>query len=318
MADYKKILARAVEKWPAKVLSIVAAIFLFAFNRMNDLQERFFSVPLHLDIAADLIPSSAYPRNVRITMRGPNSIYHITETDIEARLDCTRITEPGLYRVPVQIQRKGAAAETEILEIITDPAELSLELDTKMTRNVSLTPSFQGYLEPGYEMVSFTLEPNQAVIDGPAKLMSGISELSTDFIDLRGRSADFSARVRIVNPNPFLSVRGDGTAEFRGFIKELIVIKTIEKFPVGVRGLAETFEAALNPPEALVRIHGIQSVLDGLTPGSRALVLSVDCSGVNGAGVYELPLLAATEEGLSVERLEPERITVEIRLKENR
>ena len=126
MVDYRKILVRVAEKWPAKVLSIVAAIFLFAFHRMNDVQERFFSVPLHLDINSELIPSSTYPHNVRITMRGPNSIYHITETDIEARLDFSRFTEPGLYRVPVQIQRKGSAEETEILELIVDPAELSL------------------------------------------------------------------------------------------------------------------------------------------------------------------------------------------------
>ena len=314
--DYKKIIARAAEKWPAKVLSVVAAIFLFAFHRMNDLQERYFSVPLNLDISSNLIPGSDYPRNVRITLRGPNNIYHITETDIEAYLDFAKIAEPGSYRVPVQIRRKGSAAEMEILEIIADPAELSLELDTKITRNVPLTPSFQGYLEPGYEMVSYTLEPNQAVIDGPMKLMSGILELSTDFIDLRGRNAEFSVRVRIVNPNQLIFMRGDGTAEFRGFIKELIVISTIEKFPIGVTGLAETFEAVLNPPEVLVRIRGIQSMLDNVSPESEALLLSVDCGGIGETGVYELPILAVTEEGLSVERLEPETVRVEIRLKD--
>ena len=315
MVNYKKILARAAEKWPAKVLSVVAAIFLFAFHRINELQERFFTVPLHLDIGTELIPSSAYPQNVRIIMRGTNIIYHITETDIEAHLDCTRFTEPGLYKVPVQLRRNGSAAETDFLELTVEPAELSLELDIRMTKNVPLTPSFQGYLEPGFEMVSFTLEPNQAVIDGPMKLMSGVSEISTDFIDLRGRNNDFAVRVGVVNPNPLLSIRGDGTTEFRGLISELIVVRNIEKLPIGVLGIDELFETVLSPPEASLRVHGVMSVLDALNAESTVLRINVDCGGLREAGVYELPLLVTAADGLDVERVEPERITVELHLK---
>ena len=317
MVNYKKILARAAEKWPAKVLSVVAAIFLFAFHRMDDLQERFFSVPLYLEIGTELIPGSEYPQNVRITMRGSNSIYHITEADIEAYLDFTKFTEPGFYKMPVQIRRKGSAMETDILELTADPAELSLELDTRITKNVPLTPSFQGYPEPGFEMVSYTLEPNQAVIDGPMKLMSEISELGTEFIDLQNRNSDFSVRIQMVNPSQLISIRGERTAEFRGLIKELIGIRNIERLPVRIMGLAGNFSAVLNPPAASVRVHGVMSILDSLDADPAALRLNIDCGGINEAGVYELPLLAAAAEELKVERLEPEKITVEIRLKED-
>lgn len=313
MVDYKKVIIRLAERWPAKVISVVAAIFLFAFHHMSDFQERFFSVPLQLDISANLAPAANYPRNVRITLRGTNTIYHISETDIEAHLDLTRYSEPGLYKAQIQIQRKGSAAETEILEIIVDPSELSLELDARIAKNVPLSPSLQGYPEQGFEMVSYSLEPNQAVIDGPMKLLNSIAELSTDFIDLQGRNADFSVKVRIVNPNQLLNIRGDGMAEFRGFIKGLIFINNFDNIPITVTALAEGFEAVLDPPVASVKI---QSMLEEIS--TEMVLLTIDCSGISNAGNYELPLLAGSAKEIKVDRYEPETVKVEIIRKTDR
>ena len=314
--DYKKILARMTEKWPAKVLSVVAAIFLFAFHRMGDLQERHFSVPLHLEIDASLIPGSSFPQNIRITLRGDNKIFQVSEADIEAHLDLSKHLEPGLYKGSVQIVRKGNAAETEIMEIAANPEEISLELDTRMSKTVPLSPQFQGYLEPGYEMVSYFLEPNQAVIDGPMKLVTGVSELATDSIELGSRNSDFAVRVQIINPNRLLIIRGDGTAEFKGFIKELILIKSFENIPIQVKGLGGNLEASLDPLSASIKIQGVQSLLDSVAGEADALVLSVDCSGINGTGSFELPLLVTVKDGLSVERREPETVKAVIRQKE--
>jgi YbbR domain-containing protein len=310
LVDYKKILTRISEKWPAKVLSVVAAIFLFAFHRMGDLQERFFSVPLRLDINSNLVPGSSFPRNVRVTLRGDaNSIYPIEEDDIEVYADLSMFAEPGTYKVLVQIRKKGTAAEAETLEISLDPIEISLELDTKMSKYVPLSPSFQGYLESGYEMVSYTLEPNQVVIDGPLKLLTEISELSTESIDLRSRNTDFSSRVRIMNPNPLLVLRGDGMTEFQGFIRELIEIRNFDNLPITVTGLDDAFEALLEPATASVRIQSVQNQLDDFDAQN---ILTIDCSAVNEEGTYDLPLVVTVGTELTVDRSEPETVRVTI------
>jgi YbbR domain-containing protein len=310
LVDYKKILTRISEKWPAKVLSVVAAIFLFAFHRMGDLEERFFSVPLRLDMSSNLVPGSTYPRNVRVTLRGDaNSIYPIEEDDIEVYADLTMFGEPGTYKVLVQIRKKGTAAEAETLEISLDPIEISLELDTKMSKYVPLSPAFQGYLESGYEMVSYTLEPNQVVIDGPLKLLTGISELSTESIDLRSRNTDFSSRVRIMNPNPLLVLRGDGMTDFQGFIRELIEIRNFDNLPITVTGLDDAFEALLEPATASVRIQSVQNQLDDFDAQN---ILTIDCSAVNEEGSYDLPIIVTVGSELTVDRSEPETVRVTI------
>ena len=311
MADYKNILARITENWPAKVLSIVMAIFIFAFHRMSDIQERFFTVPLHLDIAGNLLPSSSYPQNVRITLRGSNNIYNISENDIEARLDLTKYSEPGVYKTQILLQRKGTAAETEILEISVEPAEVSLEIDSRMSKTVQLVPNFQGYLEQGYEMISYNLEPKQLVIDGPEKLLLLLTEIKTDFIDLRERNNDFITHVRIINPNQLIRIRGDLIAEFRCFIRELIIINNFNNLQINVKNLEDSFEAILDPPVASVRVNGEQSMLERIN--ANMLSLSINCIDIREPGLYELPLLIETEAEVNIARIEPEIIKVEIR-----
>ena len=92
--EYKKIIARIADKWPAKVLSVAAAIFLYAIHSMGDLQERYFSVPLHLELDENMIPSSSYPQNVRITLRGDNNILRL-EIALQFAEDCFNLSARG-------------------------------------------------------------------------------------------------------------------------------------------------------------------------------------------------------------------------------
>jgi YbbR domain-containing protein len=308
--EYKKILARITEKWPAKATSLVFAILLFVFHRMGNLQERFFTVPLQININNNLAPGSDFPQNIRVIIRGDeNSIYHVTENDIEAFLDLTQCNEPGIYKVPVQINKRGAFLETESLQIILEPAEIAMELDTLMSKRLAISPRFQGYLESGYEMVFNSLNPKQVIIDGPMKLVREISELSTELIDLRSRNSDFTIQVRIENPNPLLSIRGSGMAEFSCYISELLMIQHFESLPIGINGLHEELTAVVEPSSASVRIHGVQRELDLL---DQQKILAVDCSAITAPGVYKLPLFVSVPLELTVGRKEPEDVTVTV------
>jgi YbbR domain-containing protein len=312
--DHKKLLARITGNWPAKVTSLVVAIILFAFHRMGELQERFFYIPLQINANANLAPSSPYPRNIRIIVRGnANNIYYVADNDIEVYLDLTRYDTPGIYKVPVELDKKGSALEPEAPEVIVDPVEVTLELDTRMSKQIHLSPRFQGYIEPGFEMVSHSLNPSLVIVDGPAKIMESITELSTELIDLRSRSSDFNVRVQIANPNPLLSIRGDGMAEFAGFIRELIMIKQFVGIPIVIKGLAANMKAVINPSVASVRIQGVQTKQDLL---DERQLLMVDCTSVTEEGLYELPLTVSISPELMADRIEPDHITVIVTLKE--
>jgi YbbR domain-containing protein len=299
----KALLARALEKWPVKVLSIVAAIILFVFHRMGSLQERFFSAPLQLEISGNLVPSNSYPHNIRVTLRGDaNSIYPVSENDIEVYLDLTRLKEPGSMKAPVQVRKKGTALETENIEIGVDPMEVNIELDTKISKYVPVTPKLAGTLENGFELVSYTLEPNQVQIDGPLNLITTIAELATEQIDLTDRNADFIIHMRLASPSPLLSIRGDGLTEFRGVVRESIMIRSFDAVPITITNLREGLRAQVEPATGSLRLEGPQREMEEYQ--MRESLLSVDCSALT-PGTHIVPVKVTAGQGFSVSRRDP-------------
>jgi YbbR domain-containing protein len=312
----RKLLLKIIENWPAKVLSIALAIVLFMFHRMNILENRFFSVPLHLELNGALTPANSYPHTVRVSLRGEaNSIFPILEEDIEAYLDFTRYGEKGTYRAPVQIRRSGSALGVEPLEIAVDPPEVAVELDEKMSKYVPLKPNFEGYLESGYEMVSYTLTPTQVVVDGPRGLLEQVSELPTETIEISGRNEDFTAAVHILNRDSLLQIRGDGMAEFRGFVKKLIIIRNFEDLPIVVSGLDGKFTAVMEVTTGSIRIEGNQTELEYYNPVSNADILTLDCSGITESGSYTLPVQADIPAMFTLIRSDPTAVTIQVREK---
>jgi YbbR domain-containing protein len=312
----RKFLARVAENWPAKVLSVALAIILFMFHRMSTLEDRFFSAPLNVELDSALIPASPYTRMIRVSLRGEaNSIFPILEDDIETYIDLKKYREEGWYRVPVQVRKKGTALGIEPLEISVDPMEISLHLDHKVSKYVPLTVNLQGSLQSGYDLVSYTLVPAEVVVDGPMNAVGAVSELYTDFIDLEGRNGDFSVSVGIMNRDPLLVIRGSGMTEFRGFVRKPVPVRNFEEVPIMVNGLNERFRAELDTRTGSVRIEGEQEYLDSFTPSLS--FLSVDCSTLSHEGVYVLSLTAELPQDLNLVRIEPEEITVSIRLAEN-
>jgi YbbR domain-containing protein len=312
----RKLLQKIIENWPAKVLSIALAIVLFMFHRMSVLENRFFSVPLHLELNNVLTPASSYPHMVRVSLRGEaNSIFPILEEDIEAYLDLSRYNEKGNYRAPVQIRRRGTALGVEPLEISVDPLEIAVELDEKMSKYVPLKPNFEGYLESGYEMVSYTLTPTQVVVDGPRSLVEQIAELPTETIEIGGRSEDFTTTVHILNRDSFIQIRGDGMAEFRGFVKKLIMIRSFDDLPVMISGLDDKFTTVMEVTRGSIRIEGNQDELEYYNPASNTNILTLDCSGITEAGSYTLPVQADIPAMFTLIRSDPTAVTIQVREK---
>jgi len=307
----RKIFAKAVENWPAKVLSIATAIILFVFHRMSTLEERFFSVPLIVEHRSGLMPSSSYPRMIRVSLHGEaNSIFPIQESDIEVYVDLNKFQLPGTYVVPVQWRKTGTAQGVEPLQITVDPMEISLSLDLKISKFVPITANLQGHVEPGFNLTSYSLNPAQIIIDGPAGLMGGISELYTDPIDLDGRRSEFSVTVNILNRDPLIIIRGTGTTDFRGNINQIISVRNIPDVSISVTGVKEGLAGELVTRTGSIRLEGVnQAAVNSFSLPPE--FLKVDCSGISEPGIYVLGVIAADVQNISL-RIEPPEVQIVI------
>ncbi|GHV25218.1 hypothetical protein AGMMS4952_02440 [Spirochaetia bacterium] len=305
------IIAAIAENWPAKVISMALAILLFLFHRMSLQEERFFSVPLGIETGSDLVPAAPYPGMIKITLRGDaNTIYPIQEDDIQAYIDLEKYNGPGTYRAPVRIHKKGTALRAETLEIFVDPLEVMLVLDERLSKTVPVKVTFRGALESGYELSEYTLDPAHVVIEGPAGLLTGVAELSTDFIDLGGRSGDFSTAVRLLHPEPLLIIRGSGLIEFQGSIREQLRVQNFENLPIRLDNLEDRFSGVLETGSGSVRIEGGQIMFNNIQ--AQDVSLSVDCSSVDSTGEFLLPVSAVVPPLFTLIRQDPENVRIKI------
>jgi hypothetical protein len=312
--NLNKLLSRVAENWLAKVLSIALAIIIFAFHRMSSLEDRFFSVPLTVELNSTLAPASPYTRMVRVSLRGEaTSVYPILEDDIEAYIDLKKYDLPGSYRAPVQIRKLGTALGVDPLEISVDPIEISMELDQKISKYIPLTANLGGSLQAGYDLISYTLTPAQVVVDGPLSILGTLTGLSTEYIDLNDRNGDFSLMVNIFNRDPLLVIRGSGSAEFHGFVRQTVPVRNFTDLPLAVKGLAGELAGETDIKTGSVRLEGVQNGLDGFVPPPDFLFL--DASGITGPGTFTLPVQANLPEGFKLLRQEPLEVemTVSVR-----
>jgi hypothetical protein len=309
--NYRKWIARAVENWPAKVLSLALAIVLFVFHRMSTLEERFFTVPLNIERKGALMPSSSYPRMIRVSLKGEaNSIYPIMEEDIEVYVDMEMFTVPGRYNVPVQWRKKGSAQGVEPLQVTVEPIEITISLDHKVSKFVPLAASLRGQVETDFTMTSYSLNPTQVIIDGPAELMGKVTELYTDPIDLDGRSEDFKLNVNILNSDPLIVLRGTGTTEFSGNISRIIPVRKINNIPIAISGLMDGLSGELEIKTAGIHLEGEnQNAVQQFTPSPGFLY--IDCSGITEPGIYVLKVNALPAENVDI-HMEPEEIEIQI------
>jgi len=217
-----KLLSKIIEKWPVKVLSVAAAILIFIFYRMNNLETRFFTSPIIIISSETLIPANSFTGSVRISIRGEaDGIQPILEEDIETYIDLSRYTNEGNYRVPVQIRKKGSALGIEPLEISVLPIEIQMTLEQRITKDVAVFPVFHGTVAQGFELTYQSLIPGSVVAEGPRGAFDNHFEFNTEIINLDRRIDDFSVMVNVINENPLITIHGNRIMEFRGHIKRI-------------------------------------------------------------------------------------------------
>jgi len=296
---------------PVKVICLTAAVILFLFHRVNTMTERFFSVPLEVSTPPGLAISSAYPKTVRITLRGTeDAIYPILEEDIQADANLESHKSAGVFRVPVRITRRGTAASVEPLEIKVEPTEMTFTLEPLAERKVTVEPDLRGAPSYGYQVVQSSVAPESVLVRGARTRVQALSTLSTEEIDLSGHSASFSQRVKVLSPNPLVRIVGDAAVDFHAIIQESVISRAFDGVPMAAAGIPAHLALRSTLPLGAVTLQGMQLALDSVQADQVRLIL--DFSAVHRAGEYTLHPRPEAPAGFTILDWSPREVTVDM------
>ncbi len=306
----KPSLERLFDDWPAKVLSLAGAIALFFFYQFNRLEERPLSVPLVVVSNDEFVPASAYPRTVRLVLRGEtNGIYSVLEGDLEATIDLRGYTAAGVWRVPVRVEKRGSALGIDPLEISVDPPDVALAIERRVVKEIPVVPTFRGFLEPGYELAGFMLSPPRVEVAGPASVMGSLGDAATEPIELTGRADNFSVATRIALRDPLVSLLSSRSIDFSAEVKKALVYRSYQDLEIRLSGLRDGL-ATDDAFTGAARLAGSSLELESFKPGVG--VLEADLSAIAEPGTYAVAVTPRFPAGLDVESWSPMVISITV------
>jgi YbbR domain-containing protein len=307
----KPLIDKLLDDWPVKILSLAGAVVLFFTYQLNRLEERPLSVALRVITNDDFVPASPYPPTVRLVIRGePNVIFSVLDGDLEAVLDLTTYTAPGVWRIPVRVEKRGSALGVDPLEIRIEPGEVTLTLEPRAVKELQIVPSFRGFLASGHELTGFRMNPPRIEAVGPSSLIAKLGDATTEAIELSGRSEPFTVTTRVVAKDPLISYLSTDVVEFTADVRKAIVFKTFQDIPVEAYGLQPDLMINGSLPVGSVRVSAARSILDSFVP--TAGLLRVELSQILEPGVHTIAVVPVFPEGFKVESWLPMVVALDI------
>ena len=309
MLKLKKFGKVLIENWPAKILSLAIAVFLFYFYKINSTEIRYISVPLEIYLHSDFIASDAYPNEARVTLRGsPGAVSLVQENDIIAYADFTERDEKGVYREPVRIRRLGSALYADPLEIRVSPDMIELAIDKKLVKTIEVTPVITGYPAENNDFTGYTVVPEKLTIEGPFDVVKNIDTIKTERISLSGRQSSFTIPVKIDLNEPLVSFPEGDEVQFRGNIERSLIIKSIAPLEIELVNTDEELSYELEINSGSIRVETDRAEAEKIDRENTSLY--VDVGDITRPGVYNMPVFVSIPENAEIMSISPETVRV--------
>ena len=181
-------------------------------------------------------------------------------------------------------------------------------LPTATTRTVPVLWSLHGAVANGYWVSEVTTDPVVVTLKGDQSVLAKVERVETAPIDLTGLTAPKTFNIALTLP--------DGVS----LLKATDVSVTVKVVPlagtrpfleaVQIQGVAAGLVAETDPSTVVVTIAGQAPALVAMT--ADVVTAAVDASG-RGPGVYTVDVTVRVPAGVSVQGVQPARVTLTIR-----
>jgi YbbR domain-containing protein len=186
-----------------KLLALATAMTIWVFVASEPETAMFATVRLeYKDLPADLEISSQPVDTISLELMGPSvSLRSMTgETAPEVILDMEGV-ETGQRTFPIDPSAVRLARGVRFVRSI--PSEVRFTFEKRSTRFVRVVPRFTGQGQGGYTVESWTCEPREVDVTGPASHVARITSVTTDPVDVSGAVGTENFRVNAYLDDPF-------------------------------------------------------------------------------------------------------------------
>lgn len=185
-----------------KGLAIVIAFMLWVLVAGEQESVRVYTVPVDYQIAFDRMLSEPAPTSVQVRVMGSESILRsLAAEDLSVPVDLRRTPPDRKVVVTLPPRIVGGIPSGAAVDTLT-PDRITVSLETKSSRIVSVIPRFEGNPAPGFHIVGYTVTPPEVTLDGPEGEIVRTAVVATDPIPLHGRDSDLTVITGLATGNP--------------------------------------------------------------------------------------------------------------------
>ena len=153
-------------------------------------------VPLEVKARTGLTVLQASAATANVTVRGTREdVRQVSRQDLSAVVDLSQDDRVGPITVKLTPKSIRHSRRVQVSEI--DPAEVTVNVDQMIERELPVQPLFSGELPPNLSVERVVIEPKTIRERGPKTLLNSMASVSTLPVDVTGRRTSFRERVEL-------------------------------------------------------------------------------------------------------------------------
>lgn len=119
-----KHLQNLLFNWPAKVLSLVFALLIYAFIQYSTLDTRVVTIPLSVQLPEELVAESLVPQKVEVQIKGNESIIYLVDpASITASIDFSDVKAAGIAIRSVVLIYDERVFDSAQISLLANPSQ---------------------------------------------------------------------------------------------------------------------------------------------------------------------------------------------------
>ncbi len=279
--------------------------------RLEDVQER--TLPVRVNISGQ-VPTGyqlGQPRAdpARLTVSGASGqVSKAYEAVVDVNVERVTVSVNAVF-TPRVVDERG----NELKDLSVRPPAVNVQVpivQQAQFKEVGVRPKLDGQPAQGYLLQQVEVDPPTVTLVGEPSALEGVSFAETELVDVKGIASTAVRRVAVTPPSQTLLVQPGQTVLVTVKVAPLTITQTVRVQPT-VLDLAANLELVKPPDPVSITITGPAPTLSGLSGKDFRVVLEL---GGKGPGRYDVePKVQNLPQGMSVDRIEPRTLSVELR-----
>jgi hypothetical protein len=179
-----------------KAVSLLLAIVLWLYVSKEKLKEISIKVPITFTGLEDnYIVSGISSKEATAKIRAHKDVIKdISSKNIKLTVDLTGAKSNDYKTFPIECHKIDYAGN---YEVTSDPENVEILIEKKITREVKVVPDFKGTTKSGFMLGQVNISPEFIKIEGPSSIVNNIGVIHTENIIIDDKSAAFSSDIKI-------------------------------------------------------------------------------------------------------------------------